>query len=45
MLWIFLALIGIDLASTDVSVPAWGYILLIIVGVVFVCLDTMASKR
>lgn len=39
MLWVFLALVAMDLASNSVSVPNWAYIVMIVVAAIFVAIE------
>jgi hypothetical protein len=43
MLWIFLALVITDLASTNVDIPSWAYFIYTTVACVYVILEVTFS--
>jgi hypothetical protein len=45
MLWIFIVLVIMDLASAAVSIPAWAYLIYIVACAIMVCLEGIAASN
>lgn len=44
MLWVFVVLVIMDLASAAVSIPAWAYLIYVLAAAVFMMIELIASN-